>query len=95
MFERLCSFTYFTEFGMQYRKLKLKMAQIDYENNNFNRFTQKQGKSAIANLWVTKFSELLVAEILRSEFWLEIKILFYKSTPGNTKMASELKLDAK
>ena len=37
----------------------------------------------------------LEAEILRSEFWFEIKILFYKSTPANTKMASELKLDAK
>ena len=38
---------------------------------------------------------VLEVENLRSEFWLEIKILLYKSTPGNTKMASEFELDAK
>ena len=46
MFERLCSFTYFTEFGMQYRKLKLKMAQIDYENNNVNRILHRSKEKA-------------------------------------------------
>ena len=38
---------------------------------------------------------VLEVENPRLEFWLEIKILLYKSTPGNTKMASELNLDAK
>ena len=38
---------------------------------------------------------VLEVENLRSEFWLEIKILLYKSTPGNTKMALEFELDAK
>ena len=35
VFERLCSFPYFTEFGLQYPKLKLKTAQIDQKNNIF------------------------------------------------------------
>ena len=35
MFERLSSFTYSTEFGLQYAKLKLKTAQIDQKNNSF------------------------------------------------------------
>ena len=38
---------------------------------------------------------VLEVENPRSEFWLEIKILLYKSTPGNTKMALEFDLDAK
>ena len=38
---------------------------------------------------------VLEVENSRSEFWLEIKILLYKSTPGNTKMALEFDLDAK
>ena len=42
-----------------------------------------------------KIRYVLEAEILRSEFWFEIKILLYKSTPGNTKMASEFELDTK
>ena len=36
VFERLCSFTYLTEFGLQYAKLKLKTGQIDQKNNIFN-----------------------------------------------------------
>ena len=32
---------------------------------------------------------VLEADFSRSEFWLETKILLYKLTPGNTKMASE------
>ena len=41
--------------------------------------------------------DLIVIEVKnsRSEFWLEIKILLYKSTPGNTKMALEFDLDTK
>ena len=42
-----------------------------------------------------KIRYVLEAEILRSEIWFEIKILLYKSTPVNTKMASELEFDAK
>ena len=40
-------------------------------------------------------STVLEVENSRSEFWLEIKILLYKSTSGNTKMASELEFLAK
>ena len=40
-------------------------------------------------------STVLEVENSRSEFWLEIKILLYKSTSGNTKMASELELVTK
>ena len=40
-------------------------------------------------------STVLEVENSRSEFWLEIKILLYKSTSGNTKMASEFELVAK
>ena len=47
--------------------------------------------------WLLKSFGLYVLEVEnpRSEIWLEIKILFYKSTLGNTKMAPELELDAK
>ena len=38
---------------------------------------------------------VLEADFLRSEFWLEIKILLCKSTLGNTKIASELKSNVK
>ena len=40
---------------------------------------------------------LIVQEVEnpRSEFWLEIKILLYKPTLGNTKLASELKSNIK
>ena len=38
---------------------------------------------------------VLEVENLRSEFRVEIEILAYKSTPGNTKMALEFGLDAK
>ena len=40
-------------------------------------------------------STVLEVENSRSEFWLQIKILLYKSTSGNTKMASEFELVAK
>ena len=40
-------------------------------------------------------STVLEVENLRSEFWLQIKILLFKSTSGNTKMASEFELVAK
>ena len=45
-------------------------------------------------------SEALASTVLevknpRSEFRLEIKILLYKSTPGNTKMTLEFELDTK
>ena len=38
---------------------------------------------------------VLEVENPRSEFWLEIKILLYKPTLGNTKLASELKSNIK
>ena len=40
-------------------------------------------------------STVLEVENPRSEFWVEIKILLYKLTPENTKMASEFELDDK
>ena len=96
MFERLCSFTYWAEFGLQYGKLKLKTAQIDYKNNNFN-IDLPEARKMRDTLFFDhrKIRYVLEAEILRSEFWFEIKILLYKSTPRNTKMASELEFDAK
>ena len=91
MFERLCSFTYLTEFGLQYAKLKLKTGQIDHKNNNFI-IDLPEARKIRDTLFFDhrKIRYVLEAEILRSEFWFEIKILLYKSTPGNTKMASEL-----
>ena len=96
MFERLCSFTYWAEFGLQYGKLKLKTAQIDYRNNNFN-IDLPEARKRHDTLFFDhrKIRYVLEAEILRSEIWFEIKILLYKSTPVNTKMASELEFDAK
>ena len=91
MFERLCSFTYLTEFGLQYAKLKLETGQIDHKKNNFI-IDLPEARKMRDTLFFDhrKIRYVLEAEILRSEFWFEIKILLYKSTPGNTKMASEL-----
>ena len=40
-------------------------------------------------------STVLEVENSRSEFWLEIKILLYKSTPRNTKKPLEFELEDK
>ena len=91
MFERLSSFTYSTEFGLQYAKLKLETGQIDHKKNNFI-IDLPEARKMRDTLFFDhrKIRYVLEAEILRSEFWFEIKIILYKSTPGNTKMASEL-----
>ena len=96
MFERLSSFTYLTEFGLQYAKVKLKTAQIDHKNNNFD-IGLPEARKMHDTLFFDhrKIRCVLETKILRSEFWFEIKILLYKSTARNTKMASELEFDAK
>ena len=99
MFERLYSITYLTEFGLLYTKLKLKTAQIDPKNIIFTIDLPEARKLRDTSvfdhrkIWYVRY--VLKAEILRSEIWFEIKILLYKSTPRNTKMASELEFDAK
>ena len=70
--------------------------RFGYQNGGYIPILTKFGRTEAARR-ASKGFGLVVLEVENSklEFCLQIKILLYKSTSGNTKMASEIELVAK